>query len=102
EDAAANLGSNRFRMFWRVLLPLAAPGIATGMLLVFILSISAFITPKLVGGNKVQMLGSLVYEQILVVLNWPLGGALSITLLIVTILVLTGFLVLGSMFKRRR
>lgn len=89
EEAAANLGANRLTTFRRVLIPLAAPGIATGLLLVFILSMSAFITPRLIGGNKVQMLGSLIYEQILVVLNWPLGAALSVCLLIVTFVLLS-------------
>lgn len=102
EEAAANLGANRLTTFRRVVLPLAAPGVATGLLLVFILSTSAFITPRLVGGNKVQMLGSLIYEQILVVLNWPLGAALSIGLLVVTFLLLTTIRVAGLVLGRWR
>lgn len=102
EEAAANLGANRLTTFRRVVLPLAGPGVATGLLLVFILSISVFITPRLIGGNKVQMLGSLIYEQILVVLNWPLGAALSVGLLIVTFLLLTTIRAAGLATRRER
>lgn len=99
EEAAANLGANRLTTFRRVLIPLATPGIATGLLLVFILSMSAFITPRLIGGNKVQMIGSLIYEQILVVLNWPLGAALSVCLLIVTFVMLTAIRALSLIMR---
>ncbi|MCP3472254.1 ABC transporter permease [Bradyrhizobium sp. CCGUVB1N3] len=102
EEAAANLGANRLITFGRVLIPLAAPGIATGLLLVFILSMSAFITPRLIGGNKVQMIGSLIYEQILVVLNWPLGAALSVCLLIVTFVLLTAIRALSLLLGETR
>lgn len=102
EEAAANLGANRLTTFGRVLIPLAAPGIATGLLLVFILSMSAFITPRLIGGNKVQMIGSLIYEQILVVLNWPLGAALSVCLLIVTFVLLTAIRALSLLLGEAR
>ncbi|MBB4577244.1 ABC transporter permease [Rhizobium lentis] len=89
EEASANLGANRLTTFRRVIIPIAAPGITSGMLLVFILTISAFITPRLVGGNRVQMIGAMIYEQIMVLLNWPLGAAMSIILLVMTILLLT-------------
>lgn len=102
EEAAANLGANRLMTFRRVIIPLAAPGIATGLLLVFILSMSAFITPRLIGGNKVQMLGSLIYEQILVVLNWPLGAALAVCLLVVTFVLLTAIHAFSVLFGSRK
>ncbi|TIQ01505.1 MAG: ABC transporter permease, partial [Mesorhizobium sp.] len=62
EHASANLRANRFTTFRRVVIPLATPGIMTGFTLVFILTVSAFITPRLVGGGSVQMLGSIIYE----------------------------------------
>jgi putative spermidine/putrescine transport system permease protein len=89
EHAAANLRANRFTTFRRVILPLAAPGIANGMSLVFVLTVSAFMTPRLIGGNRVQMLGSFIYEQIIVVLNWPFGSASAIVLLILVLTLLT-------------
>ena len=85
EEAAASLRANRRTTFRRVIIPLALPGILSGFTLVFVLSVSAFITPRLVGGYKVQMLGSLIYEQIIVLLNWPFGAAMSVILFVVTL-----------------
>lgn len=102
EEAAASLGANRLTTFRRVLLPLAVPGIANGLLLVFILSISAFITPRLIGGDKVQMIGSLIYQQITIVLNWPLGAALAVCLLIVTFVLLTAIRALSLVLGREK
>ena len=87
EQAAANLRANRFTTLRKVVLPMAMPGIISGMTLVFILTVSAFVTPRLVGGGKVHMLGSIIYEQTVVALNWPLGAALSIVLLVLTTLI---------------
>jgi len=81
EEAAANLRAGWWTTLRRVILPLAWPGIVAGSTLVFILTISAFVTPRLVGGARVQMLGSMIYEQTVVVLNWPFGGAMSFVLL---------------------
>lgn len=85
EQAAANLRANRFRTFRKVVLPLAMPGILVGVTLVFILTVSAFITPRLIGGARVQMIGSLSFEQVLVILNWPFGAAMSFILLVITL-----------------
>jgi len=90
ELAAANLRANRFTTFRRVILPLAMPGILSGLTLVFILSASAFITPRLIGGSKVQMVGSLVFEQVTAVLNWPFGSAMAFVLLVLTLVVTIG------------
>jgi len=90
EQAAANLHANRFTTFRRVIVPLAMPGILSGMTLVFILSASAFITPRLIGGSKVQMVGSLVFEQVTAILNWPFGSAMAFVLLALTLVVTIG------------
>lgn len=87
EQAAANLRAGRWTTLRRVVLPLAMPGILAGSTLVFILTVSAFITPRLIGGTRIQMLGSLIYEQTLVVLNWPFGGAMSLILLAIVFIV---------------
>src|SRR5699024_281919 len=58
EQASANLRANRFQTFTKIIIPLSEPGILSGFTLVFILSASAFITPQLVGGSRVQMTGS--------------------------------------------
>ncbi|MDA9393121.1 hypothetical protein WN73_21670 [Bradyrhizobium sp. CCBAU 45394] len=82
EQAAANLRANRFATFRKVILPLALPGILAGFNLVFVLSISAFITPRLIGGNRVAMLGSLIYERMMAELNWPSGAAMAFILFV--------------------
>lgn len=81
EHAAASLGANRWRTFWRVVWPLSMPGVLTGMLLVFVLTISSFITPRLVGGGKVFLLATEIYDQATVTLNWPFAAAMSFILL---------------------
>jgi putative spermidine/putrescine transport system permease protein len=87
EQAAANLRANRFTTFRRIVVPLAMPGILSGLTLVFILSASAFITPRLIGGARVQMVGSLIFEQVLAILNWPFGAAMAFVLLVLTLAV---------------
>ncbi|MER9751353.1 ABC transporter permease [Mesorhizobium sp. M0140] len=82
EQAAANLRANRLVTFKRVIIPLALPGILAGFSLVFVLTISAFITPRLIGGNRVAMLGSLIYERIMTELNWPSGAAMAFILFV--------------------
>ncbi|WP_420969448.1 ABC transporter permease [Bradyrhizobium sp. B120] len=82
EHAASNLRANRFVTFRRVIVPLAIPGILVGFSLVFVLSISAFITPRVIGGNRVTMLGSLIYERIMSEFNWPSGAAMAFILFV--------------------
>lgn len=81
EHAAASLGANRWRVFWRVVWPLSMPGVLTGALLVFVLTISSFITPRLVGGGKVFYLATEIYDQATATLNWPFAAAISFILL---------------------
>jgi putative spermidine/putrescine transport system permease protein len=85
EEASASLRGNRWVTFWRVIIPLARPGIVAGCTIVFILTISAFIIPQLIGGASVQMYAVLVFQQMMTVLNWPFGSALSLILLAVAL-----------------
>jgi len=82
EDAAALLGANRWRVLWRIVLPLSLPGIATGALLVFVLALSSFVTPRLVGGGRVFVLATEIYGEATVTLQWPLAATLAILLLL--------------------
>ncbi|MGU3575587.1 ABC transporter permease [Brucellaceae bacterium C25G] len=82
EDAAAMLGANRLRVFTRIILPLSLPGVLTAALLVFVLAISSFVTPRLMGGGRVFVIGTEVYNEATVTLNWPLAATLSVLLLL--------------------
>lgn len=82
EHAAGSLGANRAKVFWRVTLPLSLPGVLTAGLLVFVLCISSFVTPRLVGGGRVFVLATEIYNQATQTLNWPLAAALSVMLLV--------------------
>ncbi|MGV3139798.1 ABC transporter permease [Brevibacillus agri] len=84
--AASILGASRMRTFFTVTLPLCLPGMIAGTTLVFSLSMSAFVTPALMGGTSVKVMPVIAYEQIMATLNWPLGAALAFLLLGSTIL----------------
>jgi spermidine/putrescine transport system permease protein len=82
-EAAYDLYASRYRVLRRVIIPLIKPGIVAGSILVFIPSLGAFVTPRVLGGGKNLMLGNLIELQFGQGRNWPLGAALSITLLII-------------------
>ncbi len=80
-EAGYDLYATRFRVLRRIILPLVKPGIVAGSILVFIPSLGAYVTPRLLGGGKNMMLGNLIQLQFGQGRNWPLGAALSLTLL---------------------
>lgn len=87
EEAARNLGANRFVVFYRVLLPLALPGIAAGTLIVFTNTVAAYVTPSILGGG-VQTLAVVITETFQTSSNWPLGSTLAIVLVVLALIVI--------------
>jgi putative spermidine/putrescine transport system permease protein len=89
EDAAATLGSTPSRRFLKVTLPLLAPGILAGSLLVFAIAISSFVTPALIGGPRAEVMATMIYTNATQVANIGGASAASLILLAVTLLVVT-------------
>jgi putative spermidine/putrescine transport system permease protein len=83
--AATICGASAWQSFWRVLLPLAAPGLASGALMVFVMSLGYFVTPALLGGTSNMMLAELIAQLVQSLLNWGLGGAAALVLMVVTL-----------------
>lgn len=81
-DAARSLGCTGWQAFREVTLPLSLPGLAAGSLLCFVLGAGTYITPLVLGGPTDAMFANLVFDAIITQLNWPLGSALSLILLI--------------------
>lgn len=82
EQAAASLGASAFKVFTRITLRLSMPGLLTAFLLVFVLSISTFVTPRLLGGGSVRVLATEIYDQANVLINWPMAAALSVVVFV--------------------
>ncbi len=80
-EAAYDLYATRWQVLTRVVLPIARPGIVAGSILVFVPCLGAYVTPRLLGGGKLMMLGNFIELQFGQGRNWPLGAALSIVLL---------------------
>jgi spermidine/putrescine transport system permease protein len=87
-EASRDLGAGPWVTFVRITLPLTAAGVAAGAVFVFVLSIGNFVTPDLLGGGKVQMVGNLIYDQFLSARDWPFGAALSMVLMAVMMVLL--------------
>ena len=84
-EAAADLGARPLRSFLHVLLPLSLPGVLGGGLMVFILTIGAYVTPQLLGGPGGIMLGNIIADQFGATFNWTWGGTLSLAMMLVTL-----------------
>lgn len=87
-EAGYDLYANRFQVLRRVILPLVKPGVIAGSILVFIPSLGAYVTPRVLGGGRNMMLGNLIELQFGQGRNWPLGAALSITLMFIVMVAL--------------
>lgn len=88
QAAAYTLAASRARVFWSVTLPMSAPGILSGSILVFVLTISALVTPRMLGGPTYKVMATLIYDDFLQTLDWPAGAAMSFALTGLTLLVI--------------
>jgi putative spermidine/putrescine transport system permease protein len=82
--AAESLGASPVTAFLKVTLPLSLPGILAGSVLVFTMSMSAFVTPAVLGGSRVRVVAYVVYEEFLEMLNWPFGATVALVLVVLT------------------
>jgi spermidine/putrescine transport system permease protein len=85
-EAAADLGASPRQAFLRVMLPMTLPGVIAALVLVFVPVVGAFITPDIMGGGKIEMIGTLINRQFGVSRNWPFGSAMSLMLMLLVLI----------------
>jgi putative spermidine/putrescine transport system permease protein len=90
ENAAVALGAGPFTVLRRIVLPQVMPGILSGAIIVFALAASAFATPAIIGGRRLKVAATLAYDEFLNTLNWPLGAAVAVLLLVALVLIVVG------------
>jgi putative spermidine/putrescine transport system permease protein len=90
ENAAMSLGASGFTVWRRVILPQIVPGILSGSVIVFALAASAFATPAIIGGRRLKVAATLAYDEFLNTLNWPLGAAIAMILLVALVAIIVG------------
>lgn len=88
-EASKDLGASRIGTFFQITLPLTAPGLVTGSMLVFILLMGEFLIPALLGGGKVFFIGNALIDLFLQSRNWPFGAAISVTLTLIMVTVVS-------------
>ncbi len=90
ENAAVSLGASHPTILRRIVLPQIMPGILSGAIIVFALAASAFATPAIIGGRRLKVAATLAYDEFLNTLNWPLGAAVAVLLLIALATIVLG------------
>ena len=90
-EAASDLGANRFQTFTKVILKLSLPGVINGVSMVFLLSISSFVIPQLLGGHQFVLIGNLIENQFISIGDWNFGSSISVILAVI-ILAMMGFM----------
>lgn len=87
-EAAYDLGATPFKAFWHVTLPMTMTGIVTGSILVFVSSLGMFVVSDVMGGSKVALIGNVIQNQFLGARDWPFGSALSLIVVLFTVLLI--------------
>ena len=85
-EACCDLGAKPAKAFLKVTLPLTMPGIFAGTIMVFIPALGLFFVTDLLGGSNTQVIGNIIRDQFITARNWPLGAALSIFLIVITLI----------------
>ncbi|WP_395673020.1 ABC transporter permease, partial [Inquilinus sp.] len=98
-EAARSLGARAPVVFWKIILPLATPGLISGSVLIFVPVIGSFMEPRILGGRVGVTMGTVIEDQFTQAFNWPLGAALSFTMLAI---VLAIFALAAPVLKRQQ
>ncbi len=88
-EGARDLGANGFHVFLRIILPLSVPGLLSGIVMVFVPSMTSFVTANILGGGKEQLIGNVIEEEFMVTMNWNLGSGLSVILMVFVLISMT-------------
>ncbi len=88
EKAAYSLKASPLRTFFKIILPLSGPGIISGCILVFTLSMTSYVTPKLLGGTTFRMMSAMVFQEVNINFNWGFASAISYILLFTILIIL--------------
>lgn len=88
-EAAHDLGANNIQTFFKVTFKLSIPGVVSGIITTFLLSVSTFVIPKLLGGGQYMLIGNLIESQFISVGNWNFGSAISVILAVVILVAIT-------------
>jgi putative spermidine/putrescine transport system permease protein len=98
EQAAESLGANMLTVMWRIIFPQVIPGVLSGGLIVFASAASAFATPAIIGGRRLKVVPTTIYDEFLGNLNWPLGATIAVLLVVI---VLAVSLIANRLVERR-
>ena len=101
-EASLDLGAGHLRTFWNVVLPLALPGVASGVIITFIPSVGAYLTPDLLGGPDSQMISNVIERQFKHANDWPFGSALSFVLMYLTFIGIAAHALISRRGQSRR
>ncbi len=100
-EASSSMGASRRATFWRVVFPLSFPGVQSGMILVFILSVAAYVTPALLGGQLVQRMPTLIVQELTSTFAWPFGSTLALMMSAATLIIVIAFALLTARLMER-
>ncbi|MCR5106654.1 MAG: ABC transporter permease [Lachnospiraceae bacterium] len=85
-EAARDLGAGSLTVFFRIILPLSVPGLLSGIVMVFVPSMTSFVTANIMAGGKIQLIGNIIEQEFITTMDWHLGSGLSVILMIFVLL----------------